>query len=1278
MMIIIIVCIVDYKTENFDDSDLQSRLYAEIYYEPNNEGETETLDISRTIQFASMVAELNIEPESMQQKPEDKQPLEFEGTRDKSNKAKKISKPSSNESSVIEPLMYNDTLHAQNSADCPPSVVIQTNTDELSGREMNPVIHEHDNTNNDNAGNLSVEEEKKCKESVAKKHKSSNYTKSKHQENSPNDHTASLNETKHSKYNVLSKSIKQEMSLAKQSKKDKETSDSSDSEESIFEVPVPPKPTPPLINLPDSDEENNTNSGMDDQILEKVTSARRYKIIGTSSSHQDISFKNKSTDKSLHNKSTTINPRNTHMQEIREDIVLNCTIVQKSAKSISEIKQLSKSAELNKSQGDVSTEDTNQYSTQQLLQNTSKENNTNCQQEIYVTPGRHTRTQQNIDESNMHCRYNLRSLNKNKTDVKVSCRNSDTTIDRKRQYDIRIENPQQKRQCIVQNNQDVIQQSSSDEGRRNESRNEYFKSMPDTLRNYYYNSSRGQENFDVGELQRGMSKDPRMWMIMDEDLMPCPPSRQRNRFWNVRCSNCQRDGHQRYDCPVPRRTPCCYICGEKGHVESRCPQKICLTCGKHQNTFRKTCEYCRVLHCTMCDSIGHESTQCPDLWRRYHQTTDMSSAPQNPGTVMKSPGSLHCCNCTKRGHESSMCREYRWSQHFQTPAAVTNYMDGPMYTYATSFSDDTFEEDILSFKATSSRSISHSSKNIQQTMEEHSKFSTNVDTLSSSTTANETSILQETLHNSEIEGNLESSSMVNKMLRPEEKQKKYRQNEIEFTTIICSYGKFRDKYNKNARIISRNLFKNDLSCYGKKTIISSLPNRKVSPFFLKTLFEKAIEFEVKIGSTIYQRQPVVIQLIAMKEYVELIYDLLIHWINLPDNEKDYGMDVTLPMSPTKMFNLLSSRMPQLTKMNFTCYNEHIKGMNDPRWLFNSIKRQKAIMEEHNGTKREYFRLRKKLWRVQVKLLMIVNTEPKPNVYISEFRNAMNQLEFEKRNQMIEKLDSATYLKLTLLYNRLFVPHTPVALFKTLRRIEKYAEMAKNMNCSPQMLQEFEKNEMREQENLASYVNVSSLLPSATSCTSQNINSAENPSAINIQQSTSNETLIEKRNVIDISPKISDTINCNEDEIMIIENSVAQDSQIMSLITEVFDEPISIPTEDKNEGQLSTSSVKIECKASSASKQNVIAKHLEKLTKGERRRIRKVLECKNVYPNALDLIKEARMLKVPHMISAAEELQKKVSNGIIKPKHVRKMRKMVNLEKRYQKNVSLYWKNLKKE
>lgn len=63
-------------TNNFEDSDLQTRLYAEIYYESNNQVEASTTNIPKTVQFDRICNELNIMSESVH-KP--KQHLESKG-----------------------------------------------------------------------------------------------------------------------------------------------------------------------------------------------------------------------------------------------------------------------------------------------------------------------------------------------------------------------------------------------------------------------------------------------------------------------------------------------------------------------------------------------------------------------------------------------------------------------------------------------------------------------------------------------------------------------------------------------------------------------------------------------------------------------------------------------------------------------------------------------------------------------------------------------------------------------------------------------------------------------------------------------------------------------------------------------------------------------------------------------------------------------------------------------------------------------------------------------
>lgn len=92
---------------------------------------------------------------------------------------------------------------------------------------------------------------------------------------------------------------------------------------------------------------------------------------------------------------------------------------------------------------------------------------------------------------------------------------------------------------------------------------------------------------------------------------------------NVRCKNCQEFSHKVQNCPQPRKKILCFMCGDEGHKEPRCPNKMCLTCGAPTKVFMRNCQKCNrdVLNrCTLCNCKGHPYYRCPDKWRRYHNT----------------------------------------------------------------------------------------------------------------------------------------------------------------------------------------------------------------------------------------------------------------------------------------------------------------------------------------------------------------------------------------------------------------------------------------------------------------------------------------------------------------------------------------------------------------------------------------------------------------------------------------------------------------------------------
>ncbi|XP_071649305.1 uncharacterized protein [Temnothorax longispinosus] len=483
---------------------------------------------------------------------------------------------------------------------------------------------------------------------------------------------------------------------------------------------------------------------------------------------------------------------------------------------------------------------------------------------------------------------------------------------------------------------------------------------------------------------------------------------------------------------------------------------------------------------------------------------------------------------------------------------------------------------------------------------------------------------------------------------------------VTFIEIIYSYGYFRNKNHQDARMILKNL--NNMYFCNRKPFkqLNSLINRKVAaPVFLNTLLEKPIEFEVKIGFT--DRRNLQLHLLGMKEYIEELYELLRYWLNLRDDEKDYGIDVTTPpINPIKMYNLLNSRLLQLEKMRFTFNAEHIGGMNDPQWIYSCINDEKIKLVQHEKNTKIYNQSRKKLLQLQTRLLMIANTESKSNnrsnSLVHMFQRMMREFE-SNRHLMGKRLDTSTYLRLILLYNQLFVPHTSVSVQQMLRRI-RLEEKRKNKKNSQQMQQEIT---VPDQGNVVYNVYSS---PTA-SCVPQNIN-FDNYSAINQQN---NEMLVEGQNINNIPLETIKPTDRNCDEITIY--SPTQDSKI---IMPLNIEPVSLKDYERNESQLSTSEVKIEPNLFE-NKRNINVNnmvHIPCLTKKYEKRL-KELKIKTT----VDLIRKARAFKVPHMMNVADEMERRIRNQTITPKHIKTLSKLVLIEEKYQKEVNVCCKKLQK-
>ncbi|XP_045524201.1 uncharacterized protein LOC123714109 isoform X2 [Pieris brassicae] len=165
----------------------------------------------------------------------------------------------------------------------------------------------------------------------------------------------------------------------------------------------------------------------------------------------------------------------------------------------------------------------------------------------------------------------------------------------------------------------------------------------------FYNESWGGENFNHREIQKNMSRDKSLWVIDPKDKMP--PTKRK-----VTCNYCNRSGHRDDMCRA--KPPVCYMCGSTGHYETRCPHKICVNCGSPNHIYSNMCRNCanwRYIRCSECGQGGHPASHCPDLWRRYHDTTDLSMALEENHQTKKHY-QHYCSGCTRRGHLVHSCR----------------------------------------------------------------------------------------------------------------------------------------------------------------------------------------------------------------------------------------------------------------------------------------------------------------------------------------------------------------------------------------------------------------------------------------------------------------------------------------------------------------------------------------------------------------------------------------------------------------------------------------------
>ncbi|XP_032527167.2 uncharacterized protein LOC116777618 [Danaus plexippus] len=166
----------------------------------------------------------------------------------------------------------------------------------------------------------------------------------------------------------------------------------------------------------------------------------------------------------------------------------------------------------------------------------------------------------------------------------------------------------------------------------------------------FYNESWGGEEFNHREIQKNMSRDKSLWVIDAKDRMPSLTRRK------TTCNYCNRAGHRDDACHF--KPPVCFMCGDAGHYEPRCPRKICVNCGSPNYVYSTMCRNCstwKCIKCAECDQSGHPASHCPDVWRRYHDTLSLET-PLEENRQTKKNHQMFCSGCTRRGHLVHTCR----------------------------------------------------------------------------------------------------------------------------------------------------------------------------------------------------------------------------------------------------------------------------------------------------------------------------------------------------------------------------------------------------------------------------------------------------------------------------------------------------------------------------------------------------------------------------------------------------------------------------------------------
>ncbi|XP_040563753.1 uncharacterized protein [Lepeophtheirus salmonis] len=202
------------------------------------------------------------------------------------------------------------------------------------------------------------------------------------------------------------------------------------------------------------------------------------------------------------------------------------------------------------------------------------------------------------------------------------------------------------------------------------------KFWTDHMNQFYNDVNDTAKNKTLEEIWEELPDDPHLWEVNLEDTISFNSSfKDRNRYFKKplsRCSNCREKGHSVRVCPSPRKQIKCSMCGGQ-HRETRCDQSMCLRCGEANRIYTRGCNRCirfDKFRCSVCCCFGHETKACPNVWRRFHLTTNVGDFVRVEKFV--DPKDKWCPNCAKKGHYLHQCPAYLVSPY---PASIGHVVE---------------------------------------------------------------------------------------------------------------------------------------------------------------------------------------------------------------------------------------------------------------------------------------------------------------------------------------------------------------------------------------------------------------------------------------------------------------------------------------------------------------------------------------------------------------------------------------------------------------------------